>query len=186
MNPPYDEMPFHEPRRKQEPDLVLDDRVHWYAITSNTCAPRKPDDRDPAGDAADVVVADAVPLGIAPQQRGADQHAGRDDHAERLDRRAIDPRSKYEPMWKCGRLAASDKAAAYMRGWSLQQARGPRYHPGVIWGPFLLALVLGLIVSAGLVLRVPVAAGRAGAVTSRRAGDAARGAGEARTESSSA
>ena len=26
----------------------------------------------------------------------------------------------------------------------------PRYHPGVIWGPFLLALALGLIVSAGL------------------------------------
>ena len=25
-----------------------------------------------------------------------------------------------------------------------------RYHPGVIWGPFLLALVLGLVVSAGL------------------------------------
>ncbi len=25
-----------------------------------------------------------------------------------------------------------------------------RYHPEVIWGPFLLALVLGLIVSAGL------------------------------------
>lgn len=25
-----------------------------------------------------------------------------------------------------------------------------RYHPGVIWGPFLLALALGLIVSAGL------------------------------------
>ncbi len=28
--------------------------------------------------------------------------------------------------------------------------RGARYHPGVIWGPFLLALALGLIVSAGL------------------------------------
>ncbi len=27
---------------------------------------------------------------------------------------------------------------------------GARYHPGVIWGPFLLAVVLGLIVSAGL------------------------------------
>ena len=27
---------------------------------------------------------------------------------------------------------------------------GPRYHPSVIWGPFLLALALGLIVSAGL------------------------------------
>lgn len=25
-----------------------------------------------------------------------------------------------------------------------------RYHPDVIWGPFLLALALGLIVSAGL------------------------------------
>ncbi len=25
-----------------------------------------------------------------------------------------------------------------------------RYHPGVIWGPFALALVLGLLVSAGL------------------------------------
>jgi hypothetical protein len=29
-------------------------------------------------------------------------------------------------------------------------AAGARYHPGVIWGPFLLALALGLIVSAGL------------------------------------
>jgi hypothetical protein len=28
--------------------------------------------------------------------------------------------------------------------------RAPRYHPGVIWGPFLLAVALGLIVSAGL------------------------------------
>jgi len=27
---------------------------------------------------------------------------------------------------------------------------GPRYHPDVIWGPFLLAVALGLIVSAGL------------------------------------
>jgi hypothetical protein len=27
---------------------------------------------------------------------------------------------------------------------------GARYHPGVIWGPFLLALALGLLVSAGL------------------------------------
>ena len=27
---------------------------------------------------------------------------------------------------------------------------GSRYHPGVIWGPFVLALVLGLVVSAGL------------------------------------
>ena len=27
---------------------------------------------------------------------------------------------------------------------------GTRYHPGVIWGPFLLALALGLVVSAGL------------------------------------
>jgi hypothetical protein len=26
----------------------------------------------------------------------------------------------------------------------------PRYHPDVIWGPFVLALVLGLLVSAGL------------------------------------
>lgn len=25
-----------------------------------------------------------------------------------------------------------------------------RYHPGVIWGPFVLALVLGLVISAGL------------------------------------
>jgi hypothetical protein len=25
-----------------------------------------------------------------------------------------------------------------------------RYHPDVIWGPFVLALVLGLVVSAGL------------------------------------
>ncbi len=29
-------------------------------------------------------------------------------------------------------------------------AAGTRYHPGVIWGPFLLALALGLVVSAGL------------------------------------
>jgi hypothetical protein len=29
-------------------------------------------------------------------------------------------------------------------------AGGPRYHPRVIWGPFLLAVALGLIVSAGL------------------------------------
>lgn len=28
--------------------------------------------------------------------------------------------------------------------------RGARYHPDVIWGPFLLALALGLVVSAGL------------------------------------
>jgi len=28
--------------------------------------------------------------------------------------------------------------------------RGARYHPGVIWGPFLLAVALGLVVSAGL------------------------------------
>lgn len=27
---------------------------------------------------------------------------------------------------------------------------GARYHPGVIWGPFLLALALGLVVSAGM------------------------------------
>jgi len=27
---------------------------------------------------------------------------------------------------------------------------GSRYHPGVIWGPFVLALLLGLVVSAGL------------------------------------
>jgi hypothetical protein len=27
---------------------------------------------------------------------------------------------------------------------------GARYHPGVIWGPFVLALALGLVVSAGL------------------------------------
>lgn len=26
----------------------------------------------------------------------------------------------------------------------------PRYHPSVIWGPFVLALALGIIVSAGL------------------------------------
>lgn len=25
-----------------------------------------------------------------------------------------------------------------------------RYHPDVIWGPFVLALVLGLVISAGL------------------------------------
>lgn len=29
-------------------------------------------------------------------------------------------------------------------------SRGARYHPDVIWGPFLLALALGLVVSAGL------------------------------------
>jgi hypothetical protein len=29
-------------------------------------------------------------------------------------------------------------------------ARAARYHPRVIWGPFLLAVALGLIVSAGL------------------------------------
>jgi hypothetical protein len=29
-------------------------------------------------------------------------------------------------------------------------AAGARYHPEVIWGPFLLALALGLVVSAGL------------------------------------
>jgi hypothetical protein len=28
--------------------------------------------------------------------------------------------------------------------------RAARYHPDVIWGPFLLAVALGLIVSAGL------------------------------------
>ncbi|CAN5699504.1 hypothetical protein BH11MYX1_BH11MYX1_53060 [soil metagenome] len=26
----------------------------------------------------------------------------------------------------------------------------PRYHPEVIWGPFVLALALGLVISAGL------------------------------------
>jgi hypothetical protein len=25
-----------------------------------------------------------------------------------------------------------------------------RYHPGVIWGPFVLAIALGLVVSAGI------------------------------------
>lgn len=29
-------------------------------------------------------------------------------------------------------------------------AAATRYHPEVIWGPFLLALALGLVVSAGL------------------------------------
>jgi hypothetical protein len=29
-------------------------------------------------------------------------------------------------------------------------AAATRYHPNVIWGPFVLAIVLGLLVSAGL------------------------------------
>ena len=36
-----------------------------------------------------------------------------------------------------------------MRGEPTTDA-APRYHPGVIWEPFVLALVLGLVVSAGL------------------------------------
>ena len=64
------------------------------------------------------VVADAVPLGVAPQQRGADQDARGDDDAERLDR---DP--SRAPSWKNGTpvvaaVVAPDnvKATAYMRG----------------------------------------------------------------------
>lgn len=41
------------------------------------------------------------------------------------------------------------KLAASMRG-DPTTVVGPRYHPDVIWGPFLLALVLGLLVSAGI------------------------------------
>lgn len=41
------------------------------------------------------------------------------------------------------------KLAASMRG-DPTTVVGPRYHPGVIWGPFLLALMLGLLVSAGI------------------------------------
>jgi len=40
-------------------------------------------------------------------------------------------------------------AAAYMRGEPTPREE-PRYARGVIWEPFVLALVLGLIVSAGL------------------------------------
>jgi hypothetical protein len=36
-----------------------------------------------------------------------------------------------------------------MRG-ETTTAAAARYHPGVIWGPFVLAVVLGLLVSAGL------------------------------------
>lgn len=36
-----------------------------------------------------------------------------------------------------------------MRGETTTAARA-RYHPIVIWGPFVLAIVLGLLVSAGL------------------------------------
>jgi hypothetical protein len=36
-----------------------------------------------------------------------------------------------------------------MRG-ETTTAAAARYHPGVIWGPFVLAIALGLIVSAGI------------------------------------
>jgi len=48
-------------------------------------------------------------------------------------------------MWMNGKA----RAEADMTGRAYNRP-GPRYHPGVIWGPFLLALALGLIVSAGL------------------------------------
>src|SRR5690606_41443023 len=41
------------------------------------------------------------------------------------------------------------KARAYI-GAQPTTGAATRYHPGVIWGPFLLALALGLLVSAGL------------------------------------
>lgn len=46
-------------------------------------------------------------------------------------------------------MAVRAKAMAYIGG---EPTTGltSRYHPGVIWGPFLLALALGLVVSAGL------------------------------------
>jgi hypothetical protein len=47
-------------------------------------------DRDPAGEAADLVVSDLVPLGVATQQVRADQDAGGDNHPERLDRNVDD------------------------------------------------------------------------------------------------
>lgn len=46
-------------------------------------------------------------------------------------------------------VAVRAKAGAYIGG---EPTTGltSRYHPEVIWGPFLLALALGLVVSAGL------------------------------------
>lgn len=50
-------------------------------------------------------------------------------------------------MWKYG--SDADRAATDMR---LQPTTSvtSRYHPDVIWGPFVLALALGLVISAGL------------------------------------
>jgi hypothetical protein len=53
-------------------------------------------DHDPGEQAADVVVADAVPLGVAAQRGGTDQDADRDDDPERLDRKADVERSEME------------------------------------------------------------------------------------------
>ena len=64
----------------------LDDRGPTGSEQSNSWAPMKPETVTQPVQAADVLVADAVPLRVAAQQRRADQHADRDDHAERLDR----------------------------------------------------------------------------------------------------
>ena len=60
------------------------------------------------------------------------------------------------PSWKNGSpvvplvvAADSIKTAAYMR-WEPTPRPAARYDRDVIWEPFVLALVLGLIVSAGL------------------------------------
>ena len=45
--------------------------------------------------------------------------------------------------------ADSSKAGAYMRG-EPTPAAAARYARGVIWEPFVLALFLGLVISAGL------------------------------------
>jgi hypothetical protein len=51
-----------------------------------------------------------------------------------------------------GGLRNGKAAAATKTDMGMQPTTGRawRYHPGVIWGPFLLAVALGLIVSAGL------------------------------------
>ena len=41
---------------------------------------------DPAEQGANVVIVDAVPLRVATQERGADQHTDGDDDSEGLDR----------------------------------------------------------------------------------------------------
>src|SRR5215510_8396700 len=60
------------------------------------------------------------------------------------------------PRWKYGKPvptavtpASVRKARAYMCR-EPTPGRRPRYDRGVIWEPFVLALVLGLIISAGL------------------------------------